>query len=313
MPKSLHLHIPVPCHEDWSAMQPEEQGRHCAACQKTVVDFTAMSDAQVVAYMSRAGSQVCGRFAPDQLGRKLEEPAPVKRNRWVGWQLVLAGALLTADGSKRDPTLKGMIVPMELMDEKPTVGNTVPVIVEDTVEETKIRPVECHGELMGKIMVDPETPGDSMLERAARLVRDTAVADTSAMEDRMGLPIVLMDSGRANDPVDTSKRPVIDSIKQLVTDTLKKLNLLPAPKTLTLYPNPVPHGSSFRIVWPEEAGTYQAALYTTGGRLIQQRVITVTGPGQTDEWPLPGDAPAGIYVLQVNGKGSRYSQKVVVQ
>ncbi len=39
----LKLSIPKPCHEDWAAMTPNEQGRHCAVCAKTVTDFTQMS------------------------------------------------------------------------------------------------------------------------------------------------------------------------------------------------------------------------------------------------------------------------------
>ena len=310
-------------------MQPEEKGRHCAACQKTVVDFTAMSDAEVVAYMSRAGSNICGRFAPDQLGRKLEEPAPLKRSRWLGWQLVLTGALLTADGSRELTSVKGMI-DIERVEEKPTMGKPVPKIVADTLEETKIDTVECHGEEMGIVMVVPDTAilgkmgipvKDTMLAKGT-IVADTkpptidssrvSVADTEKWAVQ-GEVKPLMGDTIIRTSVDTAKVSAFDSIRQLLADTLTKLNLLPAPKALMLYPNPVPRGASFRIAWPEEAGTYQAALYTIGGRLIQQRSITVSGPGQQDEWPLPASAAAGVYVLQVRGKGSRFTQKVVVQ
>ncbi len=213
-----------------------------------------------------------------------------------------------------------MVVDLEKVDEKPKVGMTVPKIVADTLEETKIDTVECHGEEMGIVMVVPDWfHQPAILGKIGIPVKDTMpakgtiVADTSDKSDLMGEPIFEMDSIRSTVPVDTARPSVIDTLKQLVTDTLTKLNLLPPPKALTLYPNPVPRGASFRIVWPEEAGTWQAALYTMGGRLIQQRVITVSGPGQQDEWPLPASAPAGVYVLQVNGNGSRYSQKVVVQ
>ena len=49
MARSLTLTIPEPCHESWATMTPAAQGRHCAACAKTVVDFSRMTDAQVVA------------------------------------------------------------------------------------------------------------------------------------------------------------------------------------------------------------------------------------------------------------------------
>jgi hypothetical protein len=94
----LRLNIPVPCREDWGQMTPVERGRHCQQCCKTVVDFTEMSDAEVLRYLSEnVGAKVCGRLMPDQLGRRLA-PAPVQRNGWKGWNLVMAGALVLGKG-----------------------------------------------------------------------------------------------------------------------------------------------------------------------------------------------------------------------
>jgi len=43
----MYIRIPKPCHEDWATMTPNEQGRHCNACYKTVVDFSSMTDEEV--------------------------------------------------------------------------------------------------------------------------------------------------------------------------------------------------------------------------------------------------------------------------
>ncbi len=51
--KSLFLRIPEPCHEDWQAMLPQEKGRHCLACQKTVTDFTKMSDREIIDFFEK--------------------------------------------------------------------------------------------------------------------------------------------------------------------------------------------------------------------------------------------------------------------
>ena len=67
----MRLSIPTPCHEDWQAMTPNQQGRYCASCAKTVVDFTRMSDAEVVAHLQRKPGQVCGRVTAKQLNRSL--------------------------------------------------------------------------------------------------------------------------------------------------------------------------------------------------------------------------------------------------
>ena len=94
MPAPISLHLPQPCAESWDAMTPTSTGRHCAACQKTVVDFTQKTDAEVLAYFRQAtGRNVCGRLRHDQLNRPLL-PGPVgasAASRWRTWlALVLA-------------------------------------------------------------------------------------------------------------------------------------------------------------------------------------------------------------------------------
>jgi Carboxypeptidase regulatory-like domain len=92
MPRQyLTVAIPQPCSESWATMTPAAQGRHCAACHKVVVDFTVLSDAEVVALLHRTAAP-CGRFREDQLGRPLlamAAPAP----RWRTW-LAAAAAVL---------------------------------------------------------------------------------------------------------------------------------------------------------------------------------------------------------------------------
>ena len=86
MPKLVSLAIPQPCSESWAAMIPTTQGRHCAACPQTVVDFTLKTDAEILAYLaSAAGGSACGRFAAGQLKRPLQRAAPAAPIRWRAW------------------------------------------------------------------------------------------------------------------------------------------------------------------------------------------------------------------------------------
>ena len=69
--KKIQISIPTPCHQSWAEMTPTEKGKFCAMCQKNVVDFTNMSDAEVVTYLSAAKGNVCGRYQVSQLDREL--------------------------------------------------------------------------------------------------------------------------------------------------------------------------------------------------------------------------------------------------
>lgn len=59
---NFHVRIPEPCHEDWNKMHPESNGRFCDACSKVVVDFTAFTDEEMLAYFQNTQSSICGRI-----------------------------------------------------------------------------------------------------------------------------------------------------------------------------------------------------------------------------------------------------------
>ena len=65
------ISIPKPCHENWDAMHPREQGRHCDACDKTVIDFTGKSEKEIGEYFAEhADQRICGHFRKSQLHEK---------------------------------------------------------------------------------------------------------------------------------------------------------------------------------------------------------------------------------------------------
>jgi len=53
-------------------MTPDGCGRFCATCQKTVIDFTVMTDADILDIFRNSETIPCGRFFPEQLDRPLQ-------------------------------------------------------------------------------------------------------------------------------------------------------------------------------------------------------------------------------------------------
>ena len=81
--------IPQPCAQPWAAMSPTAAGRHCAACATEVVDFTQLTDAEILAYLARhQGQRVCALAHGRQLA-----PAPPAApwRRWLLAGLALLG------------------------------------------------------------------------------------------------------------------------------------------------------------------------------------------------------------------------------
>ncbi|WP_299335534.1 carboxypeptidase-like regulatory domain-containing protein [uncultured Psychroserpens sp.] len=79
MRTALKIKIPEPCHEDWNTMTPNQKGRHCASCQKTVHDFTSKTDESIVKAL-QSGGNLCGRFKSTQLNRELVLSRKEKNN-----------------------------------------------------------------------------------------------------------------------------------------------------------------------------------------------------------------------------------------
>jgi len=48
-------------------MSPNEQGRFCESCNKTVVDFTKMENEEILSYLKERKEKTCGYFLPYQV------------------------------------------------------------------------------------------------------------------------------------------------------------------------------------------------------------------------------------------------------
>lgn len=73
-------------------MRPDSAGRYCDHCAKTVIDFTQMTDRQVLAHLQLHGPG-CGQLRSDQLNRVLSPPHRPVTQRWEAALLAWAGAL----------------------------------------------------------------------------------------------------------------------------------------------------------------------------------------------------------------------------
>ncbi|WP_129020459.1 carboxypeptidase-like regulatory domain-containing protein [Edaphocola flava] len=57
-------------------MLPEEKGKFCLSCQKSVIDFSSMSDAQIVRVLEQSSGAICGRMRASQQQRDLKMITP---------------------------------------------------------------------------------------------------------------------------------------------------------------------------------------------------------------------------------------------
>ncbi len=156
MRPQLQIHIPKPCHEDWNKMPPVDKGKFCGSCNKQVVDFSLMSDQQVLNYFSTTTGKTCGRFAEDQLQRELIPIKIEKKKTW--WFAALMPLLLFFD--KATAQKKNVTTP-----------GTPAVIKKDPIQQ-------IMGKVAAPVLNDKEAYFGEVVKnkQCARLLGDTVLA-----------------------------------------------------------------------------------------------------------------------------------------
>jgi len=91
------LKIEDPCQQDWDSMDATEGGRFCQHCSHAVIDFTSLSDSQVLALIEKSNGNLCGRFKETQLNRLMVQAEGVNKNPRL--YKILAGLLLLASAN----------------------------------------------------------------------------------------------------------------------------------------------------------------------------------------------------------------------
>jgi hypothetical protein len=99
---TFKINIADPCSQKWEEMMPAENGRFCNACTKVVVDFTQMTNEELIEFRRTSTKKVCGRYRASQLNKTFTYPVSVKKPWYFNSKLLkfsLAG-LLTFSGIK---------------------------------------------------------------------------------------------------------------------------------------------------------------------------------------------------------------------
>ena len=95
--KTKHLPIENPCPASWDAMEGDDLARHCAHCDKTVHNLSAMSRAQAIRLMKEAecsGESLCVLYQHTTEGDVLFKSALQLHRQRLGLEALLAASAL---------------------------------------------------------------------------------------------------------------------------------------------------------------------------------------------------------------------------
>lgn len=158
------IKIANPCDADWQKMHPQAGGKFCSSCEKVVVDFSKMSDAQIKEYFITYQEQkTCGRFVSSQINRELQ-PSNTKYSNGI-WDtfnrfpvfrslaLLCASSFLWLSGCVKKQMIQGEAVPDPSCNTQ-LMGDTT-MLVEPTDTTSMVTPKDSI-EIMGEIAPEHE-------------------------------------------------------------------------------------------------------------------------------------------------------------
>ncbi|GAA3938415.1 carboxypeptidase-like regulatory domain-containing protein [Hymenobacter algoricola] len=199
---AVTLQIPSPCAEPWQAMTPQGAGRHCASCQKVVIDFARKSDAEILAILSKSASgTTCGRFTATQLNRTLRQPEVGRAGWWSTAVAATVALLLGRSGAapearaqapaKQHPSFgRHSPEPEFWQAARPALVAVVPGAPTEAVVADTAMPAQVHGQV-----VDQQTgegvPGVTVL------LQGTTHGVSTGADGRFQLPVLLADKHRS--------------------------------------------------------------------------------------------------------------------
>lgn len=67
MSKHMQVQIHDPCHENWNQMSMTDKGRFCISSSKELIDFSMMTNHQILNQISKSSGGICSHFNKEQL------------------------------------------------------------------------------------------------------------------------------------------------------------------------------------------------------------------------------------------------------
>ncbi len=347
MRKKIQLHISQPCNENWDKMTPVEKGRFCSGCQKQVVDFTGMSNEQLVAFFRKQPANVCGRFLHDQLGRNIEIPR--RRIPWVKYffQFALPAIFVTSKGYSQ-----GFVKKLE----RPSMLNSA--IKQPSCKfspETAL--LDRHKIIRGLVV----NKSNESIPFATVLIKGTTsltVADSSGhfellyrgVEDKLVLVSsrinfkeneLIIDLKNSEQPTTIVMQENIQTLDAVIVEStimgaltsvvvggvsmtsrvVEEINppdtlpveLHPTPMIESVYPNPANSLSVINIKLGEyEEGEYLIQMISLGGHLLQNKVQWIRHETPLISIQLPAVTSGTYLVSVINRKSRKFSSKKII-
>lgn len=310
--KKHKINIPKPCHEDWNKMTQEEKGRFCGVCNKTVIDFTQMSEQEVEAFFKKPAVSLCGRFRKEQLKntKVLQKHNPsftfnLFRYTWPALVLFMKSC------SEQEPLIGDIVTTEENVSQRIYKYTTMGLVISEISPSTD---------------AEKNIESDRASNDSANIMGELAFADSTEIIESVNQFVINntdITSDVNNDSLETSRGSLFVQEKTAHIDTAKYDNgqivsntssatidsRIPVQKNqVIVFPNPIRAGSMLKIIMPDKSNHYkQLQIHYVNGQHITTEELSDVTPYTFISIGLPYHLSSGTYVVQLIDKTGHVS------
>lgn len=315
----LPITIPNPCHENWNDMTPDEKGRFCGKCCKTVIDFSAKTNDEILSILkTKQDERVCGHFNADQVNQPamltislLQNGQPLGFRKIFFLSLFIAfGTTLFSCRDEHNRVLSKIEIVNQPEKEKQVTMGMIMLPPDDTLKkphqeyslkgETSCNPfITVNGGIPALTLTgEPDVPPVSIM------------GDTIAIIEKDTLqPMVTTGIFASSETPDTSVA-TIDTF--MIAQLQKESEPFQNKTNFTVYPNP--GKNIFTLVFNAfEKQSWQIALYDERGGRVQKFYTAYHAKEGTQLLQLTIEQPSGIYFVACSNGVNRMLQKIVIE
>ena len=331
MKNETYVQINKPCHENWDKMTPEDQGRFCANCNKSVIDFSLMTDNQILSHLNKSNTNLCGRFHSEQLLRPLVETQLEPKKNWRYWLASISALFLLTNKStaqlvkgNNDP-INTSVTPKDSL--RVTMGEVIKPfgthwLLKGTIMDTSGKPLSgAYISVKGLAFV---TTSDSLGNFALKLNnssdtfsivvshigyerKELFINNTNPKEQLIRLKekgFVFNDLTVFSSDLFEPMQGVVGGVciinhKNLrARDTIQVINKLFKTNVATITPNPVSIDSNIHLIIAKE-GEYEVELLDNKSRLYYSEKHITTFNKESIDITMPTNVVSGIYYIRL--------------